>query len=307
MSETIEFDYLITADGETHNLRSLGGIFMMQSGGFGMPDIEYLTERGPLQDGATLLTYRLRQRVVQYMFRGQGCNRQQYWDLREKLLDWTRPNRHSASTLTPATLRKIRPDGSMRDLDVFVEAGPTFDISGLDRWDEAGFTDTIRFVAHNPLLYDPAVQSRAVVLPLSTQLVFPITFPIYFGLGTIDDTFVIPYLGTWDEFPTITISGPINGAIIENISTGEILQFDYNIPQGVTVTINLAYGQKTATDGSGNNYIGLLTPDSDLTTFHLAPNPVVAGGNNVLRVQGGGARYGHTSVVVSYYNRYIGM
>lgn len=307
-AQPTEFDYIITADGEVHNLRNLGGgIYVMAAGGFGMPDIEYLTERGPLQDGATLLSYRLRPRVVQYMFRGQGCSRQQYWDLRAKLLDWSRPNRHGVSNLNSATLRKIRPDGSMRDLKVFVEAGPTFDMPGSREWDEWGFTDTLRFVAHDPILFDPNQQSYTVSLPLSTHLVFPITFPIQFGVGIIDQTFSIPYSGTWKEFPVIVITGPINGVSIENISTGEILEFNYNIPQGVVVTIDLVYGRKTAIDGSGNNYIGLLTTDSDLTTFHLAPNPEVAGGNNTFRVQGAGGQYGHTSVVISYYNRYIGM
>ena len=73
------------------------------------------------------------------------------------------------------------------------------------------------------------------------------------------------------------------------------------------VTITTEYGNKTITNEDGDNLIGTLTTDSDLATFHVAPDPVAPDGENVFRVQGAGADSSATNMVVKYYTRYIGI
>jgi hypothetical protein len=98
----------------------------------------------------------------------------------------------------------------------------------------------------------------------------------------------------------------LSGPIIENTSTGDKLQFVYDVPTGATLIVGLQYGNKYVVDGSGNNLIGTLSEDSDLATFHIAPDPEVAGGVNVISVTGIYAT-GATAVALTYYTRYIGI
>jgi hypothetical protein len=150
------------------------------------------------------------------------------------------------------------------------------------------------------------------------SLVFPITFTpgvsITFGGGLIDVSTNLDYIGTWASLPTIVITGPINNPRIDNVTTGEKIELSTIIGLGRTVTIDLAFGQKTITDDLGNNLLGSLTTDSDLGTWHIAPTPEapqVAGqprptARNVIRLRGD-TPTGSTSVEVRYFTRYFGI
>jgi hypothetical protein len=460
----------------------------MQSQGWGTPPIEYITQRGAFQHGETVKDFFLTPRTIQLLIDQSFCNREAQWDGRATLLDAIRPNRQTAPTgATPGTLRRILPDGSKRDLKVFIAEGPVFDPSPDDGWQEHSFKEVLRFIAHDPVIFDPTVQSyvedfvgvnhtldldmnslndvitifndstiwiklggsvnrrfgyiSAVLLKLGGGLKFnSVSIPIgaiitnsYLSIqsagsyilddvnaritgnkevnpaifstlvdyqsrrGTVvggpDDTkittaqvdwdavahfssgnwynspeiktiiqeivnqagwapgnslalflddhdgrstninnaqrsyFVYPgygypklhvefttagildiaYLGTWLTYPTIIITGPLNDAVITNQETGEKIQFDYHIPAGRIVTIDLAYGVKTITDDLGTNLIGVLSSDSDLATFHIAPDPEVAGGLNHIAITGTGESIGTTQIEIQFYTRYIGI
>ena len=103
------------------------------------------------------------------------------------------------------------------------------------------------------------------------------------------------------------ITGPCQNPKIENLTTGEKLELLYNVAAGQIVTISLAVGQKSITDNYGLNLIGALTGDSDLATFHLAPDPEVAGGDNTIKATLGGATPGTTSVQFKWFARYVGI
>ena len=80
------------------------------------------------------------------------------------------------------------------------------------------------------------------------------------------------------------------------------------ISAGETVTINLAYGNKSVTSDIAGNLIGALKDDGeDLVGFYLAPDPEASGGVNALNVVGASAIVGTTSVEIAYYTRYIGI
>ena len=88
----------------------------------------------------------------------------------------------------------------------------------LNKWDEFGFLETLRFVAPDPTFYDPAQWSLNWSLGIvQTELEFPITFPIEFSESLIQAaTNTITYDGTWLNYPMIVITGPISGFNIEN-------------------------------------------------------------------------------------------
>jgi hypothetical protein len=108
--------------------------------------------------------------------------------------------------------------------------------------------------------------------------------------------------GTWDEYPVITLVGPMNDPVVMNHATGEMLDFTgATIGASDFVSINTQYGYKTVSTNSGSSIINQMSDDSDLATFHLAPGP------NYIEVQYSGGTASASTVAVSYYDRYLGL
>lgn len=324
----IEFTQYIAQDGFVYNFDT-DDKFLMSETGLGLPPIDYITQRGPFQHGETLIDYRLRPRVIQMVHRRNSCSRQDYWDARSDLLDHIRPNRSLSGSIEPGTLRKVLPNGAMRDIKVLIEQGPEFAARSLDKWDEFGIYETLRFIAHDPIFYSPVAVTSAFTLAPLNELVFynavtgvsalSINFArgparyadmgrgLVFENGVIDNIITTTHDGSWISYPTITITGPLNGATIVNQSTGESIKMNYDIGTGEVVTIVTEYGAKSVTNNAGVNLIGTLSPTSSLATFHIAPDPEVVNGQNQIRVIGSAASPGVTGVSISFYPAYIGI
>ncbi|KKL86887.1 hypothetical protein LCGC14_1940250, partial [marine sediment metagenome] len=298
----------ISPDGrvtELHTPHQMGS-WVVSFAGLGTPPIEYITQRSPFQDGVTVKDFFLRPRVIQLHIRQAFCDRNAWWAGRAALLNEIRPNRQTAPAVpVPGTLRITETDGTQRDLSVFITEGPRFEPRVSGEWDEWAFMEALRFTAHDPVAFDPTQVTATFTITLGASLVFPITFPITFGSGALDDTLVVTYLGTWLSFPVITIVGPIEQPRIDNVTTGEKIEFSIDIAPGRTITINLTEGNKTVVDDLGTNLIGAVTPDSNLATFHIAPDPEAAGGLNTMRLRGANPT-GATAVSLAYFDRYFG-
>lgn len=222
--------------------------FLYDFTGWGMPSIDYITQQGTYQHGQTVLDYRLQPRTIQLTHRKLGNCRQNYWDNRYMLVDRLRPNFQLANTFEPGRLRKILPDGSIRDIRVLIEQGPAFAPRSVDSWDEYAFTETLRFIAHNPIIFNPAVNTASWVLGSLDNLIFwefttwdnRLVFEgddldsggIWFGEGSIGDIINVNYTGTWLSYPTIIITGPINVPSITNNTTSETIELNYNVAPG---------------------------------------------------------------------------
>ncbi len=300
----------IAPDSRVHELitpHSPVGRFVVGFSGAGMPPFDYPTQRSPFQHGDTVKDFFARPRVIQMLIRENFCDRDDWWNGRTTLLDDLRPNRQLTSTASvPGVLRFIRTDGTIRDINVFIDAGPRFEPAEAGVWDEWSFQEILRFIAHNPIFFDPTQATLTFAIVLDTDLVFPITFPIQFGSGEVDLTSNITYTGSWEEFPIIVITGPLADFRLDNVTTGEFLALGSDIAPGRTVTIDLRSGFKTVTDDLGNNLIGSVTPDSDLGTFHIAADPEATNGVNVMRLRGNQPT-GATSVVINFFTRYVGI
>lgn len=300
--------------GQRVNLSPLANSDIITEEGTGMPPIEHITEQGPFEHGVTPKDYRLQPRIVSYRLRQQFCSLGAYYTGRSALLDLLRPN-YDPNVIT-GTVTKYLPNGQVRSLDVAILDGPLFKAKAPGAWDEWAIDEVIRFIAFNPIAYGPTQQTHIVscetteftyTFPIyfscENQLVFPITFPItfeHFDLGGI-----IEYDGNWPEYPQIVITGPVSDYVkIENVTTGMILELISangfpGLAVGETITFNLTYSVKTIVDSNGNNVIGYLSDDSDLSEFSIVP------GDNEIRV----IMYGHgagSQVAFNYYNRYIG-
>lgn len=298
----------IAQDGHTIKLDTQrGNPGVLNWEGTGMPPIEYITERGPFQHGETIKDYFLRPRIVQYLIRRKFCSRQAYFDGRNALLDALRPNRG-----VNGVIRHVLPDGQKRDLTVAVIEGPKFEADKLDEWDQWAYQEVIRFIANNPVYFNPTQRIKSYgplassgfpytfpfLFSTPSELEFPIEFPIEFQ--PFDLTLDVENAGTWIEYPVIEVFGPAKQIIITNHTTGESLAlFNYDILVGQSVIFNLAYGVKTVKLSDGTNLIGYLSTDSDLATFHLDP------GENSVEIDIGS--YGAaTYAEIRHYDRYIG-
>lgn len=300
-----ELTQYITPGGTVYDLTvpSRVGRWVMSQTGWGLPPIEYVSSRGPIQNGQTLRRYFLRPRTVQLLIRHDFCNRDDYWAGRGELLDTLRINQGNDG----GTLRRHLTDGSLRDLTVYLVAGPAFTPNPGNTWDEFAYTEALRFTAYDPVVFDPTLKTATFSLAALTNIVFPITFPITFGSTLIDETQIVNYLGTWESLPTIILTGPLNVPTITNVTTGEVIDVQYNIPAGRVLTIDLTYGVKTVLDDLGANFIGTITPASDFGTWHLAPAPEATGGDNSIRVQATGASPGVSGIALQYFDRYLGI
>lgn len=279
----------ITADGLRYPLDGKRVVNLDQDG-TGLPEIDYITQKGPFQHGETIQDYFLQPRIIQLTLRRLCKCRDDYWRERQRLINVLRPNRGQG------VIRKVLQDGTKRDIKVYIQQGPSFPTRG--NWDETTIQETLRFIAHNPVWYNPVQQTQTyapVGAPVGT---FPITFP--FTFESYDTTATITYNGNWIDYPSIVVTGPISNFRIYNATTDEELRLLYDLSAGRTITFDLSYGNKTITLDDGTNLIPYISEDSDLATFHLEP------GSNVIQVSGSGVVSGMT-VVVNWYERYIAL
>jgi hypothetical protein len=297
-----EFTQYITPDGEIYRFNTGTDKFLISEAGMGMPPVRYITQGGPYQPGEVLLDYRLQTRVIQLVHRKNSCGRQAYWDSRNTLLDMIRPNRSAVGTMQLGVLRKILPDGDQRDIDVIIEQGPEFAARNPQQWDEWSFTETLRFVAHNPTFYDPVQLSSAWSLAEFSQLQFAFSFPLTFESDYLGASLAVDYPGTWESYPDIVIVGPLDGPRVVNETTGDEIDLNYTVSIGETVTIYLNPGHKHAESDLYGDLTGLLR--GNFSTFSLVPSP---NNNNTVTVTGGGGNIAITTVTLKYYVRYIGI
>lgn len=282
--------------------------------GTGMPPIEYITDRGPFQHGVSYNDFFLQPRIVQYRLRQDFCSARAYQDGRDALLYLLRPGR--SPTVPTGKLTKYLPNGGIRTLDVCILEGPAFRAKTPNKWDEWGIDEILRFIAFDPIYYDPNRKVAVVVSCVADVDNFPYTFPFYFAqscqltfpasfpiiFNGWDRTIDINYTGSWQEYPTIEIRGPAGPFIrITNETTGQVLTLtDLMIGDGEVVTITLAYGSQLVTGPNGENLLSHVAASSSLADFALQP------GVNTMRVvlRSGG---GDATVTFRYYHRFIGL
>lgn len=303
----MEAEYLeyITPDGEVFKFDTKYRWLMSEEEGTGLPDITYITQRGPNQHGVTVVDYRLEPRIVQLVVREEVCNRFDYWAARMELLSTLNPERRISPSPFTGILRKYFPNGNRLELDVVIQAGPQF-ATRSGRWDEWAYQETLRFVAHDPIYRDPDLVCRNWTVSDYDELKFPITFPIMFGTDLLEDTLTLNYLGNFPSFPTIVIVGPLDGALITNLTTNEKINIQHTISVGETVTVYLQYGNKRVVSSLVGDITGTVESYNDLVKFHIAPHPKATNGINLVKIQGMNADIGVTIAQISYYNRYIG-
>lgn len=270
-----------------------------------LPPVTNLTERGPYQVGATLVGTRIEARVIPIAVHTQGCDEQGYWERRAELAEMLAP-------YDGILILRLRRDGMVtRQLDCVYDGNLT--LSSQERR-QFGQLAAFSLLAPDPIWYDPAVVALTFALPGGgSPFVVPMPVPHFVGASIIDEVRIFTYGGTWRSEPVIRIHGPIDDAIIDNLTTGEKLDLSQYV-LGSVVGVSIGAGEwlqidcrnNTVLDQDGVNRIAWLSEDSDLGTFHVAARPEAAGGVNALRVRGENVD-ASTRIDVSYYQRYAGV
>jgi hypothetical protein len=314
ISSNYEKVVYISPDGVSFNMHDPTKKAILYMTGWGLPAANIADTKGPFQHGSDPLTIRLPNREITMTFRYNGCSRDEFWGNRSNLINALRLNRTNLNNPSPGHLRWYRSDGTIRQADVFVSRGPDFEQSRRG-WDEHSTQDDIKFIALNPILYDPN-QRTAVFTDLGCTLLETLQFPfsfdnseIIFGGSTCNavNTITVNYLGNWQEYPYITIIGPADNFIMTHIQTG--LKIDltgYSLEAGHQILVDLRYGRKIITldTADGTSLLGNVSDDSSLGNFAIEPDPVVTNGTNnfSVSIDNGTAE---TQVVFQYYNRYV--
>jgi hypothetical protein len=268
-----------------------------------MAPIRRLTEQGPDQDGVTDLGFRLDQRMIGLMF-GMIAHSSEAMETKQgRMYELFKP-RDVAYSLR---LKHVR-TGQVRQIDCHTTQGPDF---ASDEEREGARSSiwraAVQVYAPNPVFYDPTVQSVTFGLTGGGGAwTIPWAIPWGIGAADLDQTVAILYAGQFEEFPIITIQGPITNLIITNLVTGDVLSFNGQvIGSSDTYTIDLRPGMKAITDQTGTNQISKLADGSDLATFSLVPDPDAPGGINSIQVTGTSVSTA-TQIYLRYYNRYVG-
>jgi len=95
------------------------------------------------------------------------------------------------------------------------------------------------------------------------------------GNALLPGTITIPYTGTYNAYPVISItrSGGTSAALnaISNTLTGATLTFNYALGSGETLTIDTSPGRQSITSSTSGNVYSALDPSSDFGAFFIMP------------------------------------
>lgn len=302
MSAIGELHKLETADGKMLVLPSDDVLFLAY-GNYGNSEINFVTRRGYQQHGVTEVGYTLGTRAISIdLYMQPGCTRQEYWDNRQLLLNFLRPNRNG-----PLTLTLRQPNGAERAIIVRADPGLMFpgNQQSNNDWD---IQEPIEFIAFDPIWFDPTEVSSDLAGVIAAQLVFPITFDdknIFFGESGLTFQAAITYTGTWETYPKFTISGPYTSVKITHVQTGVVITLNVAITSGKQRILDLTPGAQSLVDRNGVNKFGELGPLSNLVDFNIRPDPETAGGLNTIKVELIGGIGGDSGVTLAYKTRYI--
>ncbi len=289
----------LLADGQEVVLTDRDDYVLTGVKGLAGPPITRISQRGPMQHGATDAGYRLGPRHIALGLLMRGGDDLIWLNMRYLFQRITRVR-------DQAVQLRLSYEDIVRQIDCYLngtlEMDPDADTG--TRWQRIA----LELVAPDPTWYDPNYITNIFALGGGGQAMqVPLTIPWPVGASAIDQSLPIYYPGSWDAFPIITVEGPIANCIITNTILGTKLDFTgLSIGAGEKRIIDCRYGYKSVVNELGQNRVYNLTNDSHLATFRIGSHPDVQGGYNTLRVQGTNITAG-TRILVQYHVRYIGV
>lgn len=285
--------------GVTYSLSDGTLCYRVGQDGLGHAPVHRLRTRGPQQHGSTDRGFLLDPRLFRLMFDVPGDDSGDVYDRRTSLI------RILGAQEDPVKLRFILDNGDQRIIEADLVDDLAYPTAARRGYLERA---VVSMSAADPSFYDPAWVTVTFGLSQEGAWEIPWVIPWPIGEGEIGQTAVIAYTGNWISFPVITVTGPVTDLRIENLTTGDVLDFTGStIATGEVWTIDTRYGAKTVVDTLGVSQISALTDEDDLATFHLAAAIDGSGSrDNEIGVTGSGVTSA-TLIELVYFLRYKGI
>lgn len=292
---------LAIVEGEEFDLSDKVKMIHLGQSGFGLPNLQRLTDTGPNMVGLADLGYKINERTIQLALMTLSDNTvSDYFARREELAYIFSPRDR------PIVLRwkyQRNNEDVTRDIYAFYTGGLELDSS-----DKSAFIShkvAVNLICPDPLWFNPEASAYVFSLGISgNQMTIPLNVAWNVGASTLNATAVIQYAGTFRANPIINITGPITDLKIVNSTTGKKIQFSGTIPSGQTWVVDTRQDRQTVLYGTTNK-ISTLTDDSDLS-FAIEPKPTVANGENVITVTGTSGTSA-TQISLQYNEKFIGL
>lgn len=280
-----------------------GDVRFQTFGFLGAPPTTFQTRRGYKQHGATEVEYRIEERRLSFqLWHAAQVDRDAYWDMRYRLHEFLRPNRGGALQVTI-----LMPDDSRRAIICRADPGLQFPPEGAER-NHWSVEEELGFIAFDPFWFDATGTSLVLSSTTDMHLVFPITFPIQFGASGLQfGTGTLTYDGTWETFPTITLTGPYNSAVIEHLTLDIIIYLAVGIGVGEQRIITLTPGAQSIVDANGVSRFSDLGPGTNLVDFRLVPAPEVLNGEQQIQISLNGGVAGQSGAQIEYRSRFFAL
>lgn len=300
----IEYAEYIAPDGERYKFFG-GNKFLLSMSGAGLPNIEFIEDKGPHQHGMTVRDFRYKPRGIKTEIFKSGRKRSDFTRSQARLINALRPNR--STSIEPGYFHVWLNDDTEMEIPVFLNSGidGEWEVSSMN---PADIMESVDLYCPDPFWRDAvSTDVNFSVDTIESCLDGSLCFPYCLGENTIQSSVTIPYSGTWDgDQIEITLTGPMATPVIENVSSGKTISLNYAINLGESVTISITPTRITVTNNFGANLIGTVNNLSDLTDFRILSESVQApNGENVISVFASGGVSGDTGININYYTRHI--
>jgi hypothetical protein len=267
---TISF-YWLDPDGGSTQLGQVSASKVKEFSGLGMAPVEHFLQSLPSQHRQLHRGLKFRPRVVQLGIWDHQASAAAQDTRHQTLLTALNSDRGEG------TLKAVLSDGSTtRYLDCYVQEGPDFSSGDRPLWAGHQFY-VVRFVAPDPFLYDPSQQSANGNFNGATPVNIAVTNSGHIG-----------------TYPTLIITGAVNTPKVMLVSTGEYIEFAYNLTAGHHIDIDCQEGTIKLDD----SVMAPLTLTKPSTLF------AISRGSQILRLT---ATSGTGAFSCAFYNRYLGI
>jgi hypothetical protein len=221
-----------------------------------MPPVESVLERIPGQPGA-------RRRQTQFGVREVVLPLEVFGGseigLRTRLRELVRA---FDPTRGDGILRSTGPDGTVRQITCRYSTGMEV-VEGLDLLGNVQRAALV-FAAADPFWYDTGPVTSTFTTGAAANFLGDPFLPIKLASDTILGEQTVINDGDVETWPIWTVAGPATSIVLENVTTGEVIDLPIVLTAGQSVVIDTRPFRKTVRRDDGTNLFGSLTTDSSL-------------------------------------------
>jgi len=259
--------------------------------GLGDVGADIQTQRAPYQDGSTFIDSILEERNISVELTIRGKDE----------LDFLEKRKEFASVFNPklglGTLQYIDASG-MREIQAISDGVPFFP-SGSTNRGKTHQKALIYLIAPNPYWQSIDIVEQLVVW--EGGLTFTLRLPTRFARQSASKAKILLNEGDAETPLRIVFNGPATAPIlVENKTTGELIEVNQSLAVGERIEINTAFGKKRVEK--------VLADDTRFNAFHFIKRGSkffqLIPGNNLLDYSTG-EDYERAGVSITWHNRYL--